>query len=35
MLSHYKHEENISKGKVHDVTKQRVYKAFVNRMKEL
>jgi hypothetical protein len=35
MLPHYKHEKNISKCKVHEITKQRVYKVFVNKMKDL
>jgi hypothetical protein len=35
MLPHYKHEKNISKCKVHEITKQKVYKIFVNRMEEL
>jgi hypothetical protein len=35
MPPRYKHEEKISEGRVHEITKQKVYKAFVNIMKEL
>jgi hypothetical protein len=34
MPSHYKHEENISEGRVHEVTEQRVCKPFISRMKD-
>jgi hypothetical protein len=35
MPPHYKHEENISEGRVHEVIEQRVCKPFISRMKEL
>jgi hypothetical protein len=34
MPSLYKHEENISEGRVHEVTEQRVCKPFISRMKD-